>query len=165
MGKFKHGLYKHRLHAVRTTLIGRCYNINSHRYENYGARGITVCDEWRVDFKSFYDYVMSLPNAMKKGYTLDRRNNDGNYEPWNMRWATPHEQAVNQRKYSNNTSGYIGVRFRTDNRKWVAYISVRHERITVGHFETLEESVIARNNYIIQNGLSEYKIQPLKNSH
>ena len=148
----KHGLYKDRLHAVRTILIGRCYNKNNWKYKDYGGRGIIVCNEWRNDFKAFYDYIMSLPHAGEPGYSIDRYpDNNGNYE-----------QSVKQRKYKNNKSGYVGVCFRPDINKWVAYITINKKRIHIGHYNTPEEAVASRNNYIIENELWEYPIQEIK---
>ena len=71
----------------------RCTNPNSHKYPRYGGRGITVCDEWLESFQAFYDHIGDAPTPK---HSLDRIDNDGNYEPGNVRWATPHQQRVNQ---------------------------------------------------------------------
>lgn len=73
----------------------RCSNPNSHIWKYYGGRGVTVCERWagRDGFKNFFE-DMGEPN----GKTLDRINNDGNYEPGNCRWATMKEQCQNRRK-------------------------------------------------------------------
>lgn len=70
----------------------RCYNESYHYYHRYGGRGIKVCDEWRNDYSAFLAYVGRRP---AKGYSLDRINNDGNYEPGNVRWATKRQQCRN----------------------------------------------------------------------
>lgn len=76
----------------------RCHNPNNHKYYLYGARGIAVCEEWRNSFEAFYNYVSKLPHFDEPGYSLDRINNNGNYEPGNVRWATALEQAHNKRR-------------------------------------------------------------------
>ena len=72
----------------------RCYNINNKDYTNYGARGITVADFFRADFFNFFEEVGFKPTP---AHTLDRVNNEANYEPGNVRWATRHEQNNNKR--------------------------------------------------------------------
>jgi hypothetical protein len=72
----------------------RCYNPNDPRYKDWGGRGIKICAEWLTDYKAFEMYMGQRP----KGYTLDRIDNDGDYEPGNVRWSTPKEQCVNRRK-------------------------------------------------------------------
>ena len=81
----------------------RCFNPKSLKYKDYGGRGITVCEEWRNDFIKYYEYVSKLPHFNEKGYSIDRINDNGNYEPGNVRWATAKEQANNTRR--NKTNG------------------------------------------------------------
>lgn len=72
----------------------RCRNPNATRYERYGGRGIKVCERWKGEdgFANFLADMGERPD----GKTLDRVNNDGNYEPSNCRWATPLEQGANK---------------------------------------------------------------------
>lgn len=92
---YKHGLSLTKLHRVWWGMIERCYKVYDKNYPDYGGRGITVCDEWKSDFQAFYDWAMS--NGYKQGLSIDRINNDGNYEPSNCRWATPSQNSRNRR--------------------------------------------------------------------
>jgi hypothetical protein len=73
----------------------RCANKNSERYAEYGGRGITVCEQWK-QFETFLSDMGERPPGKKKEYSLDRIDNDGNYEPKNCRWATNSQQNLNK---------------------------------------------------------------------
>lgn len=92
-----HGLSRHPLYRTWKGVIQRCTNPNHPRYADYGGRGISICDDWRNSFESFHAHVTALPNYGTKGYSLDRTDNDGNYEPGNVRWLTRNGQRRNTR--------------------------------------------------------------------
>lgn len=92
-----HGLKHSKYYNIWQLIKRRCYNPNCKEYPNYGGRGITVYEPWINDFQAFYNYISTLEHFGEKGYSLDRENNDGNYEPGNLRWATRAEQARNRR--------------------------------------------------------------------
>lgn len=91
--------------------IRKCYNPKHHDYKYYGARGITVCDSWRASFSNFLTDMGERP----EGLTLERIDNEGNYEPKNCRWATRQEQ--------------------TDNRRTTATVEWQGEKLTVAAWE------------------------------
>lgn len=95
-----HGKSKSRLYSVHKSMIQRCYNPNAHEYENYGGRGITVCDEWH-DFERFYEWAVQNgydENSKKQSEcTIDRIDHNGNYEPSNCRFVSMKTQQRNKR--------------------------------------------------------------------
>lgn len=92
-----HGLVGTTPYNIWLNIKQRCLNPNNKDYKDYGARGITIYEPWINDFLAFYEYVSTLEHFNEPGYTLDRKDNNGNYEPGNLRWATPAEQGRNKR--------------------------------------------------------------------
>jgi hypothetical protein len=89
----------HPIYKIWDGIIQRCLNPNFAGYSNYGGRGIRVCPEWHGSFEAFASHIGPRPTDK---HSVDRINNEGHYEPGNVRWATAKEQANNRR----NTPGY-----------------------------------------------------------
>lgn len=100
-----HGMGTTRLCRAWHHIKYRCYNKTYPKYDCYGGRGIKVCDEWKNDFMSFYNW--SISNGYSEDLTLDRIDPNGNYEPANCRWVTMKEQNRNRR--DNKLITYEGI--------------------------------------------------------
>lgn len=99
-----HGDYNSRLYRIFRGMISRCDCPSSTEYENYGGRGITVCEEWR-DYNNFKQWAIS--NGYSNNLTIERNDIDGNYCPENCKWTTMKEQQNNKR--NNHFLTYNGV--------------------------------------------------------
>ena len=104
--RFKHGFtskenwesYKSE-HGTWRSMIQRCTDETNPHYKHYGGRGITICARWLQSFANFIEDIGKKPD---RSYSIERINNDGNYEPGNCRWATRSEQMLNQRRSRKN---------------------------------------------------------------
>lgn len=94
----RHGLKYHYLYQTWASMKNRCYNSNHNDYKWYGAKGVTVCDEWLHDPAAFINFLETNLGPKPAGHSLDRIDPFGNYEPSNVRWASFKDQCRNQRK-------------------------------------------------------------------
>lgn len=146
-----HNLTRNRFYPIWYGIIRRCTNQSSKDYMDYGGRGITVCEEW-LDVTNFIAWCeLTYPNI--DNYSIDRIDNNVGYSQENCRWVDKTTQVINRRMNNNNTSGFVGVRLRIKENKWISVIKVGGKGRWIGSFPTIEEAVQARDNYIIENNL------------
>lgn len=122
-----HGHRYERLYGIWKNMINRCHLEKDKRYNNYGARGIYVCDEWRNSYESFRDW--SYENGYTDELSIDRINNNDGYYPENCRWADDYTQMNNTRR-----SKYVTY-------KGVAHTLSEWSRILKVHKATLRDRV------------------------
>ena len=119
----------------------RCYNKNNKRYENYNSKGIVVCDEWKDNFLAFLNYIGEAP-VDGNCWTVGRINNNDIYKPGNVRWELLEQQSRNHSLQKNNTSGIVGIQFRTkiingkEYSSWVATWNNKDGRKCTKEFST-----------------------------
>ena len=139
-----------RLYSIWRNIKTRCYNQNYVKRKDYGGRGIVMCDNWRTNFKEFESWALS--NGYSDNLSIDRIDNDGNYEPSNCRWATYSTQAKNTKRLrADNKTGFRGVVF-VDN-KFLSQITVNKQRYNLGRYETAEKAAEAYDSFVIENEL------------
>lgn len=120
-------------------MVSRCTNKHDDQYPEYGGRGIKVYEPWINDFESFRSYVGPKP----PGTSLDRIDNNGNYEPGNLRWANRSQQSVNTRKRRNTKSKYRGVSWDSSTGKWWVEIVRCGKKYRLGRFADEEQAAAA----------------------
>ena len=137
-----------RLYNIWCCMKGRCFNEKQENYPKYGGRGITVCEEWKENFMAFYEWAIN--NGYTEELSIDRIDNDGNYEPSNCRWVTQTEQ-VNNRSCWGEIPYYGIVK---DNTGYRAQVTVKGKKIYIAHSkDDIEYLVNERNKYIDEHNL------------
>lgn len=129
-----HGMWGTPTYHCWNSMLQRCSNKKDTAYHHYGGRGIKVCDRWQNSFENFYEDMGQRP----EGLTIDRINNEGNYEPSNCRWASMQVQGLNQRRFKTNTSGFTGVY--KSGKKWLASITIDDKLVRLGIWDTPEKA-------------------------
>lgn len=145
MTGIKNPLCHTKLGSIYTEILQRCYNENNDSYEYYGGRGISVCEEWldkQSGMENFYNWA--IENGYEEGLTIDRKDNNGNYEPSNCRWTDRFVQARNQRIRKDNTSGYKGVSYDKRRKKWKAFLYRKNKLVDKKYFDKKEEAILYR---------------------
>lgn len=120
-----HGGTGTRLHRIYRSMRQRCYDKNSRNFHRYGGRGIEICNEWLGEsgFEHFREWANE--NGYRSDLTIDRINNDGNYEPNNCRWATYKQQG-------NNTSRNVHINANGEThtlKEWSEILNVRYDTL------------------------------------
>ena len=135
--KTVNGMSKTRIYQIYRHLINRCYREKDISYKNYGNKGIIVCDEWKNDFMSFYNW--SMANGYANDLTIDRIDVNGNYEPSNCRWVN---MAVQQNNRSNNRILEYKGQKKTIT-EWAKYcgLSYRNLYYRLNNGYTIEEAI------------------------
>lgn len=122
-----HGFSKTPTYQCWLDMIARCTRTTNPAWEDYGGRGISVHPSW-MEFSNFVADMGEKPD----GLTLDRKNNDGPYSPDNCRWATPQEQAQNQRVRKDNKTGVRGVHWFAKRGLYQVHLCVSGRNKTIG---------------------------------
>ena len=136
-GNYKHGGTNKGSYNSWRAMLRRCTNPQDKDYKRYGGKGITVCAEW-MDYVTFATF-MGEPVGKE---TLDRIDPAGNYEPSNVRWASPTVQARNVKTRKTTVSGHTGVHFRSG--KWYGEITAKRTKYYSKACNTVEEAATAR---------------------
>lgn len=132
----KHGMYMTSEYIAWRNMISRCHSKTSRAYKNYGARGITVCPEWRASLVVFYKDMGARPS---KDHSIDRINNNEGYSKDNCKWSTRAEQTINRRIPKKESGLPVGVRsYWRDPSRFTSIIKVQGKRYIIGTFSSAQ---------------------------
>ena len=130
----------------------RCYNSKEQSYPHYGGRGITICQQWLDYPKDFIAWA--LANGWDWGLEIDRKNNDGNYEPDNCQFVTHQVNQTKQGLRKTNKTGYIGVTYSSTRNKYRVSVTNCDKRVNLGYHTSAKHAAKLRDRYITQHGLT-----------
>lgn len=145
----KHGLSNHPTYGIWQNMKNRCYNENAKSYKDYGAKGITVCDEWMGSVLSFHRWA--IDNKWEAHLQIDRKDNNGPYCPDNCHFVTKGVTLFNKGIYSSSKTGHTGVCPRGE--EYLVYVSINGKNKYIGIALYIAVAVAMRNKYISDNGL------------
>ena len=137
--KEQHGLSSIPLYNIWREMRRKCDNPNHKWYPHYGGRGITVCEKWNSSFLSFYEDMSPI---YTEGYFIDRIDNNGNYEPGNVKFSPIASSNANKR--NNNGKNASGCTL-FKGKYWRARIKIEKIEYHIGYFKTKEEGEAAFN--------------------
>ena len=141
----KHGMTGTPEYRAWKEMKRRCYNPNNPSFEDYGGRGITISQPWLDDPAKFFEYVGKKPS---KYHSIDRIDNDGNYEPGNVRWATAKQQRDNQRIRKPNSKTATGIKYiNIENGRFVVRVVVGGKKIYLGSSKDIQGAKGVLNEY------------------
>lgn len=147
MKNWHNGNTNHPLYSTWLGMIARCKYPSTISYANYGGRGVKVCARWQGE-DGLFNFTLDMGPKPTPFHTLDRVDNDGDYEPGNCRWATRLEQSQNQRPRgdnSRNTSGIRGVHFDIYKQRWRGSVMRSGKRKYTSYYKTKDEAALARS--------------------
>lgn len=125
-------------YMIWSQMKSRCLRPTHKQFNEYGGRGISVCKEWIESFNAFYRDMGPKP----EGFSIERINNDGNYEPSNCKWTDRRSQNTNKRDYKNNKCGVKGIYLRNRGSRsyWAVGITFNKVRYSKEGFKTKEDA-------------------------
>ena len=142
----KHGMRKSPEYNVWANMKYRCQNERNPAYHNYGGRGICVCERWLCD-DGFANFLADLGCRPTEKHSLDRINNDGNYEPGNVRWATKAVQEHNKRLSGRNKTRICGVYRSARDGLYVATTKFDGQKLYLGSSTDFFEACCLRKSF------------------
>lgn len=129
------------LYNTWCNMLRRCNDPSHPRYKDWGGRGIKVCERWQ---RSYTDFARDMGQRPSRDHTLDRIDNNGDYEPSNVRWTTASRQSFNRRVRNTNSTGVSGVCWNKRIGRYQATITVNKKREHLGWFKDLDDAISAR---------------------